>query len=80
MPTLIRLSLRLFESLTIPRLLHLHTRATDHSCTEQTSSSRAAMTSGSIGTSSINISPVEERSEKRTSDLTDVQIFLWCKF
>jgi len=38
----------------------------------------AAMTSGSIGTSSINISPVGEHSEARTSDLTVVQKFLWC--
>jgi len=80
MLTLIPLSLHYFESLTIPRLLRLQTCATLHPCTEQTSSSIAAMTSRSVGTSSINISPVEERSETRTSDLTDVHIFLWCKF
>jgi len=39
----------------------------------------AAMTSGSIEASSINISPVVEHSEERTGDLTVVQNFLWCK-
>ena len=47
-----------------------------HSRTEQTSPSMSAMTSGSIGTSSINIRPVGEHSEERTSDLTVVQKFL----
>ena len=37
------------------------------------------MTSGSIGTSSINISPDREHSEKRMSDLTAVHNVLWCK-
>jgi len=63
----------------MPRLLHLHTRVAFHSRMEQTSSSRAAMTSGSIGTSSINISPVGKHSEKRRSEPTAVHIFLWCK-
>jgi len=38
--------------------------------------SMAAMTSGAIGTPSINISPIEEHLEERTSDLTVVQNFL----
>jgi len=39
----------------------------------------AAMTSGSIGTSSINTSPVGEHSGKRTSDLTVVLKFYGVK-
>ena len=38
--------------------------------------SMSAMTPGSIGTSSINIRPVGEHSEERTSEITIVQNFL----
>jgi len=81
MPTLIRLSLRLFESLTIPRLLHLHTQhPSDAPLLYRTNQpSIAAMACGSIGTSSMDISPVGDHLEKRTSGLTSVHIFLWCK-
>jgi hypothetical protein len=66
MLTLVRFSLHSLESLAIPRLLRPHIRAAPHSGTEQTI---VAMTSGSIGTS-IDVCPVEEYSEKRTSGLT----------
>jgi hypothetical protein len=76
---LIRLPLHYFESLAIPRLLHLRTCAALHSRTEQTSSSIAGMTFGSIRTSFIDTSPVGEHSEKRASDLTGVHIFYGVK-
>jgi hypothetical protein len=69
--TLVRLS----TLLGTPRSLHLHTRVALHSCTEQTSPSIAAMTSGSIGIFSININRVGEHLEKRTNGLTVVHIF-----
>jgi len=76
MLTLVHLSLHFLGSLAIACLLHLHTNAALYS---HTIPSIAAMTSGSIGTSSIDISPIGDHLEKRKSDLTTVHIFLWCK-
>ena len=57
MLTLVLLSLHFLGHLAIACLLHLHTNAALYS---HTVPSIAAMTSGSIGTSSINISPIGE--------------------
>jgi hypothetical protein len=51
-------------------LLMDHTSPTQ----DQPSLSIPALTSGSIGTSPINISPIGEHSEKVTSDLTAVHV------
>jgi len=76
MLTLVHPSLHFLGSLAISCLLHLHTNVALYS---HTIPSIAAMTSGSIGTSSINTSPVGEHLEKRTSDLTTVHIFILYK-
>ena len=55
-------SLHSFESLAY---FHLHTRTVLHSHIVKTSRSTATMTSGSIGTYSIDIDPVGEHTEKR---------------
>ncbi|SRR5258706_3594274 len=56
--------------LSIPRLLHLYPRAVLFSHIDSN------LTSGSIGAPFIDIGPIGEHTEKRTSDLTGVHIFL----
>ena len=51
--------------LRIPHLFHLHIRTVLHSHIVKTSRSTATMTSGSIGTYSIDIDPIGEHTEKR---------------
>ena len=75
-----RTSLHYLESHDVPRFLYLHTRAVLHSHIEKTSRSTATMTSGSIGTYSIDIGPVGGHTEKGASDLTGFHILLWSEF
>ena len=57
------------ESLAISHLPHLHIPAALFSCMKQSSRLITTTTYGLIGTSSIDISPVGEHLEKRTSGL-----------
>ena len=72
--TLVYLPLHYVKSLAISHLLHLHIRAALFLCIRQSSHSITTTTSGSIGASSIDISPVGEHLEKRTSGPIDVYI------
>lgn len=56
-----------FELHDLPRLLRLHTRAVLHYYTAKTSRSRQPMAPVSIVTSFIDIGPIEEHIDKKTS-------------